>query len=431
MFTLKVCGKMQNLSSLNEKEIYKKVLSELYLEKNLFFDPALSSVFFIEKSWGGIFSNSLKAIMFDVDDTLNPEGSKNLSTLWLENLPLNEGEIKELKELMNQIGKISSQLNVSELEVRKYVNKFGEKLSSFNLRKDDLDDASKNASKELELNPNTFEGLNEIKNLGYSVGLNSGAYVEVVRYLAERLGILKENCFGSVYNFNKNEKFTGEILPRLSFKKVEALEKFLKFYNCRSKFSIFMTDNPVSDSAPSSKAGFRIFVSDNSKGFDEFFVCLPEVRRKGERYNEYEGMEIVAHFLKRWDLLNIIYFLRSPEMEREIIKLCLSLNKIEEEIQKGKNLFENKVKFVSYVESLLSFLSSIYSRNFFGVDEDVAKLKLTNDEEKIKSLTSYIYLRLSEKVPELNEMEIKKKSFLNKIEEVVKKLSSEFYGSYK
>ncbi|MEM5793737.1 MAG: hypothetical protein QXU07_00595 [Candidatus Aenigmatarchaeota archaeon] len=431
MFTSKVCGKMQNLSSFNERENYKKILSELYLEKNLFFDPSLSSVFFIEKSWGGTFSNSLKAIMFDVDDTLNPEGSKNLSTLWLEGLPLQSKEINELKELMGQIGKVSSFLNVSELDIKKLVNKFGKRLAELNLKKEDLNEAAKNAAKEFETVPYSFEGLNEIKGLGYSVGLNSGAYLEAVRYLAERLGILKENCFGSVYNFDKNNRFTGIILPRLNFKKAEAFEKFLNFYRCKSKFSIFMTDNPRSDSAPSSKAGLRIFVSDKPEVFDEFFVCLPEVRRKGESYHGYEGMKIVAYFLKRWDLLNITYFLRTPENEREIIKLCLSLSETEEEIQKGKSLVGNKLKFVNYVESLLSFLSPIYSRKLFGLDEYIVKLKLTSEEEKIKSLTSSIYLKLKEKVPELDEKEVRKKNFLGKIEELTKsKIEGEFYGNH-
>ncbi|MGC8812729.1 MAG: hypothetical protein ACP5O8_04075, partial [Candidatus Aenigmatarchaeota archaeon] len=108
-------------------EEYKKILGELYLEKDLFFDPSLDSIFFIGKSWGGIFSNSLKAIMFDVDGTLNPEGSETLSRKWVESLPFERSKIEELKSLMEKIGEVSSKLNISGLEVREAVNKFGER----------------------------------------------------------------------------------------------------------------------------------------------------------------------------------------------------------------------------------------------------------------------------------------------------------------
>ncbi len=411
-------------------EEYKKVLSELYLEKNLFFDPNLDSVFFIEKNWGGIYSKSLKTIMFDVDDTLNPEGSKNLSTLWVENLPFGSSEIEKLKELMSKIGEISSRAGRSELEVRKAVNKFGKRFAELNFRKEDYLEVSKNAAKELELNPYTSEGLREIKNLGYSIGFNSGAPQEAVGFLAQRLGILKINCFGSVYEFDKNDKFTGRILPGLNFKKAEAFEKFLKFYGCKNKFSIFMTDNPISDLAPSSKAGFRIFASEEKTQSLEFSVRLPEVRKKGFKYYEYEGMEIVAHFLKRWDLLNIIYFLRSPQKEKEIIHLALTLSEIENEILKEKDLKENKKKFIESVERILSFLSPVYSRNSFGLDNYLDSLGFTDNEEKIKSLSSSIYLRLKEKVPELEEKEVKNKKLSEKIMEIVKKLEGEFCVRY-
>jgi phosphoserine phosphatase len=400
-------------------EEYKKILSELYLEKNLFFDPSLDSVFFIEKNWGGIYSSSLKAIMFDVDDTLNPEGSKNLSTLWVENLPFGSNEIEKLKELINKIGEISSRAGRSELEVREAVNKFGKKLAELNLRKEDYLEVSKVSAKEFELNPYTSEGLKEIKNLGYSVGLNSGAPQEAVRFLAQRLGILKDNCFGSMYEFDKNNKFTGRILPGLNFRKEEAFDKFLRFYGCKSKFSIFMTDNPKSDLAPSSKAGFRIFLSEEKQENLELSVYLPEIRKEGVKYYDYEGMEIVVHFLKRWDLLNIIYFLRSPEKEKEIVSLALSLEEIKNKVLEGENLMENKRKFIDFAEKILSFLSPVYSRNSFGLEDYLDKLSFTIDEEKIKTLTSSIYLRMKEKVPELDEKELKNKRFLEKITEIV------------
>jgi phosphoserine phosphatase len=400
-------------------EEYKKVLSELYLEKNLFFDPSLDSIFFIEKSWGGVYSSSLKAIMFDVDDTLNPEGSKNLSTIWVENLPFGSNEIEKLKEVMDKIGEISSKVGRSELEVREAVNKFGKKLAELNLRKEDYLEVSKVSAKELELNPYTLEGLREIKNLGYSIGLNSGAPQEAVRFLAQRLGILEANCFGSVYEFDKNNKFTGRILPGLNFRKEEAFDKFLKFYGCKNKFSIFMTDNPKSDLAPSSKAGFRIFLSEKQENI-ELSVYLPEIRKKGVKYYDYEGMEIVAHFLKRWDLLNIIYFLRSPEKEKEMVNLALSLGRIKDKILKGENLRENKKKFMDFVEKILSFLSPIYSKNSFGLEDYLDKLNSTADEEKIKNLTSSIYLKMKEKLPELNEKELESKRFLERLERLCK-----------
>jgi hypothetical protein len=180
-----------------------------------------------------------------------------------------------------------------------------------------------------------------------------------------------------------------------------------------------MTDNPKSDLAPSSKAGFRIFLSEEKQENLELSVYLPEIRKEGVKYYDYEGMEIVVHFLKRWDLLNIIYFLRSPEKEKEIVSLALSLEEIKNKVLEGENLMENKRKFIDFAEKILSFLSPVYSRNSFGLEDYLDKLSFTIDEEKIKTLTSSIYLRMKEKVPELDEKELKNKRFLEKITEIV------------
>lgn len=411
-------------------EEYRKILGELYLEKNSFFDPSLDSIFFVEKSWGGALKNFLKVIAFDVDRTLNPEGSKNLSEVWVENLPFENNEINELKNFMEKIGKISSRVDATEEEIAEAVNKFGKKLAELNFKIEDYLETSKNAANELGLIPYTSE-FEEIKKLGYSIGLNSGAPQEAIKFLCKRLGLLGANSFGSFYEFDEKEKFTGRIFPCLRFKKGEAFDKFLNFYNCKNRFSIFMTDNPISDLAPSSKAGFKISVSDKEEKLSEYFIKLPEVRKKGLRLYGYEGMQIVTHFLKRWDLLNIVYFLRSPQKEKEILKLALSLGEIEREISKGKDLDKNKKEFIRYVEELLSFLSPIYSKSFFGLESYAEKLFTAKDEEKIKSLSSSIYFRLKEKIPELNEEELKRKKFVEKISEMAKeKLECEVNGKY-
>jgi hypothetical protein len=214
------------------------------------------------------------------------------------------------------------------------------------------------------------------------------------------------------------------------------MKKFLRQNRSPRKLSIFVTDDPWSDKAPAIMAGFGIYVPsekllDRMKvDFKKGLAKLGIIDYPGDIHLDYkearrDDMRRLVDYVQRWDMLTLVCYLRPPERELELYNVVTEIKRIDDEIQKERDIETNRQMFLNLVangnKTLVDLLFPILHRDVLCLDEPLAELEITKDVERIKSLTSTIISRLEAKVPPMNAPKTFGKDLRGMVEERMKK----------
>ncbi len=409
------------------KARYKKTLAEeLYLNKNIEYSPRTDYIFVKGSySFGGYYEGTLrKAIISDVDDTLTI--GETLAKKWIDRLSgINRQVGENHEELLDYLSKIPFVKNF--LEIKEIVDAFGKKLSKCKLRYEEYQEAATYSADETNLTPYSRELVSGLERMGYVVSLNSGSPKECVELLGERLGIPKrwigwfgvhERVFGSRYRF-ENGYFTGVIEPGLDFNKKKGMDDFLEKVKCPHSLSVFMSDDPDSDKLPATEAGCAIWVdlgknsslTEESKRLLRKFgraVGLYELPGKISIYcpEARENMRVLLDYIRRWDLLNVVVYLRTPESERELYNLAKRFKNITESGLRAREDFQiYRNEFLILAHQILSVVEPIVTEKSLNVFGRLLELESCNDTERDKSLMKDIFSSFNYRIPEIQAPE--------------------------
>lgn len=406
------------MEKLNElKKEYKKIVAEQYLDKKIDYSSGMDYGFKGLYSFGGYYEGTFrKGFVSDVDDTLTI--GESLTKKWVDGLSEINRLIRRIREeLLQYLGKILFlDPALDKLTIKQTVEMIGKKFKECKLHYKEHREASAYAAREIKLAPHSRDLIHGLlERMGYAVSLNSGSPEECVELLGQRLGIPKRGIgwlgvykaiFGSRYKFEDGDGyFTGEIVPGLDFNKEIGMKKFLKNINCPHGLSIFMSDDPKLEKGPASMAGLTIWTVNRSlldrlfgyKFPGEIKVTCPDAKK---------DMSILLNYIEKWDLINVVTYLRTPETEMEIYNLAKKFKNIYENGLKSKeNLYIYKTEFLSLAHQLLSLVGPIVTEKSLNVFGSLHDLEDSDDIESVKSLMKDIFSRFSYRIPEIQASE--------------------------
>lgn len=397
------------------KTRYKETLAELYLDRKICYSPEIGYVFVKNMhSFGGYHARSLKkGISSDVDDTLTV--GESLTVKWIYRLSEINGLIRKNKEeLLDLLGKISFLDPVlDKLTIDQIIETVGKKLEECGLSYEEHKETSSYAAKEVELAPYSIDFIRGLHRMGYIVSLNSGSPEECVIELGRRLNITRfgftdssvcKKIYGSEYEF-KDGRFTGKIRAGLGFNKGMSMRNFLSSIDCSSDLSIFISDDPRMDAAPASMAGLSLWAINVSK-LDRLLGCEFPGEIKIICPEAKKDMNILLNYIKRWDLLNIVTFLRTPEAEKMLYNLVKRFkNTTENGLNSKEDFYAYKNGFLDIAHQILGIIESIVNEKNLNIFETLYELETSEDMETDKSLMKDIFNRFSYRIPEIQAPE--------------------------
>ncbi len=119
-----------------------------------------------------------------------------------------------------------------------------------------------------------------------------------------------------------------------------------------------------------------------------------------------KDMNILINHIKRWDLLNIVMYLRTPEAEKELYALANKFKNITENGIKTKEDFHiYKNEFSSLARQLLGIVEPLITERNLNTFETLYELDRSDDIEMNKSLMKDIFNRFSYRIPEIRAPE--------------------------
>jgi len=397
------------------KEKYKKTVAELYLDKRIDYSPETDYIFVRGlHSFGGYYEGTLrKGIIKDADDTLTV--GSTLTEKWIDGLSEIKKSVRRIREeLLNYLSKIPFLDPILDnLFIKQTIETVGKKLVECKLHYKEHKEASAYAAREIRLTPYSNDLVRELERMGYVVSLNSGSPQECVELLGQRLNIPRkgigwfgvyQRIFGSIYKF-ENGYFTGEIKPGLDFNKVIAMKNFLTNIKCPPSLSIFVSDDPKLDKSPASMAGLTVWTINRSllhkllgyKFPGEIKITCPDAKK---------DMNVLLNYIKRWDLLNIVVYLRTPEAEENLYNLTKNFKKTTENGLEAKENFQiYKNEFLGLAHQLLLLVEPVITERSLNVFEPLRELESSDDIERDKSLMKDIFSRFSYRIPEIQAPE--------------------------
>jgi len=397
------------------KARYKETLAELYLDRKICYSPEIGYVFVKGMhSFGGYHERTLKrGISSDVDDTLTV--GESLTVKWIYRLSEINGLVRRNRgELLDLLGKISF-LNpvLDKLTIDKIIETVGKKLAECGMSYEEYKEASSYAAREVELAPYSIEFIRGLDRMGYIVSLNSGSPEECVVELGKKLNITRfgigesgvyKKISGSDYDF-KDTRFTGKIRAGLGFNKGMSMRNFLSSINCSPTLSIFISDDPRMDAVPASMAGLSLWTINVSK-LDRLLGCEFPGEIKIICPEAKNDMNILLNYIKRWDLLNIVTFLRTPEAEKMLYNLVKRFkNTTENGLNVKEDFYTYKNGFLDIAHQLLGIIEPIFNEKNLNIFEALNVLEMSENMETDKSLMKDIFNRFSYRIPEIQAPE--------------------------
>ena len=397
------------------KARYKKTLAEHYLDRDIDFSPEIGYTFVRGMhSFGGYYDGTLKkGISSDVDDTLTL--GESLTVKWIYRLSeINVLVRKNKEELLDILGKISFLDPIMDkLRIDQIIETVGKKLAECGLSYEEHKEASSYAAREVELAPYSIDFIRGQHRMGYIVSLNSGSPEECVIELGRRLNITRfgftdssvcKKIYGSEYEF-KDGHSTGKIKAGLGFTKKVVMRNFLLSIDCSPNLSIFISDDPKMDAAPASMAGLSLWTINVSK-LDKLLECEFPGEIKIVCPEAKNDMNILLNYIKRWDLLNIITFLRAPEAEKRLYDLAKRFkNTTENGLNAKEDFYTYKNGFLDIARQLLGIIEPIINEKNLNIFETLYGLEISGDMETDKSLMTDIFNRFSYRIPEIQAPE--------------------------
>lgn len=390
------------------KADYKETIATLYLDRTIDYSPEMDSIFVRgTHSFGGYQEGTLKKVLTsDVDETITI--GEHLTTKWIDGLSQINRLINRFHdEFLHYMNSIPS---LNQIAAKQTVETFSKRLVECKLHYKEFEEASSYAAHKIELANHSRDLIHKLERMGYIVSLNSGSPQKCVEFLGQRLDLPKngvnqfgvyQRLFGSRYKFDfDNGYFTGKIISGLDNKGV-TMETIVRNNGCPPSLSIFMSDDPETDKVPGSMAGLTIWTI-NRSWLKELFGYEFPGKIKVTCLDAKKDMNILLDYIKRWDLLNVVIYLRTPEAEKKVFDLARKFKESKETGLKSKENFHTyKNEFLDFAYQLLGVVDPIITDRNLNVFDSLHGLTDSENVEMDKSLMEDIFNSLKDRIPEI------------------------------
>lgn len=397
------------------KQNYRKILAEeVYLNRDIHYSPKMDHSFVGEQySFGTHVNGTLQKVStFDIDDTIGK--GTHLGVLTDTFIGFYNRRIKPfVNDLLDCVEKISSPKtdDATRKESRK---KYCDILTTGRLHSIELDQASREAAKEMKLVKNSENLVPQLGRRGYIMRLSTGSPKPAAIYLGETklnlpmYGVSNEHGVynlvdGAEFEFDSKGYFVG-IRSGLDIKG-ETMIKVHRYYGSSHHLFVFITDDYKSKSEreAASIASLTIYSVDRSIfdrliGFEypgNIVLACPEAK---------DNTDVLVEKLDRWDRFNVQTWLISPKNQLALIEIGIRFRESYENLVKAKEVLpQHKIMYLESVRQIQGITQSTNLKYIKNIDVYDLMVQLGNSTttETDKKLSEDMYTKLREVLPEI------------------------------
>lgn len=372
------------------KQKYRKTLAEgVYLNRNIDYSPQMDHNFVGEQYSFGTHVNETKpkVASLDLDDTVGK--GPHLGELVDKDIGFYNRRIKPfVSDLIEYVRKISNP-NTDDIIRKESRKKYCDILKDGRLHNIELDQASKEAAKEMKLVKNSENLVPALKRRGYIMRLSTGSPTPAAVYLGETklnlpmCGVTREHGIfdlidGTDFEFDSKGYFVG-IRSGLD-KKGESMLKFHRYYGSSHHLFVFFTDDYKSKSEreAASIAGLTIYSVDRSIfdrliGFEypgNIVLACPEAK---------DDTDVFVEKLDRWDRFNVQTWLINPKNQLALIELGIRFRESYENLVNAKEVLpQHKFMYLDSVRQIQGIVQSTNLKHIKNIDVYDLMVQLEN-----------------------------------------------------